>query len=83
MIADQRYGYIKSILKRGVIHHKYDQNRLYSSDRIDKVITNRFLGPLIMLAVRMAGKFFWLAGVNPVGRFTGGVAEIADRIRNH
>jgi len=51
MIADQRYGYIKSILKRGVIYHKYDQNRLYSSDRIDKVITNRFLGPLIMLAV--------------------------------
>jgi len=51
MIADQRYGYIKSILKQGVIHHKYDQNRLYSSDRIDKVLTNRFLGPLIMLAV--------------------------------
>ena len=51
MIADQRYGYIKSILKRGVIYHKYDQNRLHSSDRIDKVVTNRFLGPLIMLAV--------------------------------
>ncbi len=51
MIADQRYGYIKSILKQGVIHHKYDPNRLYSSDRIDKVLTNRFLGPLIMLAV--------------------------------
>jgi ferrous iron transport protein B len=51
MIADQRYGYIKSILKQGVIQHKYDQNRLYSSDRIDKVLTNRFVGPLIMLAV--------------------------------
>jgi len=51
MIADQRYGYIKSILKGGVIYHKYDQNRLYSSDRIDKVLTNRFVGPLIMLAV--------------------------------
>ena len=51
MIADQRYGYIKSILKQGVIHHKYDTTRLYSSDRIDKVLTNRFLGPLIMLAV--------------------------------
>jgi len=51
MIADQRYGYIKSILKQGVIYHKYDQNRLYSSDRIDKVLTNRFVGPLIMLAV--------------------------------
>ena len=51
MIADQRYGYIKSVLKQGVIQHKYDQNRLYSSDRIDKVLTNRFVGPLIMLAV--------------------------------
>ncbi len=56
MIADQRYGYIKSILKQGVIYHKYDQNRLYSSDKIDKVLTNRFLGPLIMLAV-LAGLF--------------------------
>ncbi|MBW2430510.1 MAG: ferrous iron transport protein B, partial [Deltaproteobacteria bacterium] len=51
MIADQRYGYIKSILKQGVIYQKYDQNRLYSSDRIDKVLTNRFLGPIIMLAI--------------------------------
>ena len=56
MIADQRYGYIKSILKQGVIFQKYDQNRLYSSDKIDKVLTNRFLGPLIMLAV-IAGLF--------------------------
>jgi len=51
MIADQRYGYIKSILKQGVIQHKYDRNRLYSSDRIDRVLTNRFIGPLVMLAV--------------------------------
>jgi len=51
MIADQRYGYIKSILKQGVIYQKYDPNRLYSSDKIDKVLTNRFVGPLIMLAI--------------------------------
>ena len=51
VIADQRYGYINSVLKQGVIYHKYDRNRLYSSDRIDKVLTNRFVGPLIMLAV--------------------------------
>ena len=56
MIADQRYGYINSILKQGVIYQKYDQNRLYSSDKIDKVLTNRFLGPIIMLAV-IAGLF--------------------------
>jgi ferrous iron transport protein B len=56
MIADQRYGYINSILKQGVIYQKYDQNRLYSSDKIDKVLTNRFLGPIIMLVV-IAGLF--------------------------
>jgi ferrous iron transport protein B len=68
MIADQRYGYIKSILKRGVIYHKYDQNRLYSSDRIDKVLTNRFVGPLIMLAV-IAGlyQFTFTYSEAPVG----------------
>jgi len=56
MIADQRYGYIKSILKQGVIYQKYDQNRLYSSDKIDKVLTNRFLGPIIMLTI-LAGLY--------------------------
>ena len=56
MIADQRYGYIKSILKQGVIYQKYDQNRLYTSDKIDKVLTNRFLGPIIMLVI-IAGLF--------------------------
>jgi ferrous iron transport protein B len=54
IIADQRYGYIKAILKQGVIYHKYNPNRLYSSDKIDKVLTNRFLGPIIMLAVIVA-----------------------------
>ncbi|MDA8164760.1 MAG: ferrous iron transport protein B [Desulfobacteraceae bacterium] len=51
LIADHRYGYIKSILRQGVISHHYDADRLYLSDRIDKVVTNRFLGPLIMLAI--------------------------------
>lgn len=51
LIADHRYGYIHSILKQGVIAHRYDLDKLYRSDRIDKVITHRFLGPLIMVAV--------------------------------
>lgn len=48
MVADHRYGYIKGIVKKGVIVAKYDANRLYTSDRIDKVLTNRFFGPLFM-----------------------------------
>lgn len=51
IVADHRYGYIKSILRQGVITHAHDEDRLYTSDRIDRVVTNRILGPIIMLAV--------------------------------
>ncbi len=51
MIADYRYGYINSIIKQGVIRYKRDQNRLYASDKIDKIVTNRFLGPLLMFVI--------------------------------
>ena len=51
IIADHRYGYLKSILRNGVVTHNFESDRLYTSDRIDKVATNRLLGPLIMLFV--------------------------------
>ena len=51
IIADHRYGFIKSILRQGVLTHKFDTDRLYTSDKIDKVLTNRLLGPVIMLAI--------------------------------
>ncbi len=51
LIADHRYGYIKSILLQGVITHAFDTDRLYASDKIDKVLTNRLLGPVIMLLI--------------------------------
>jgi ferrous iron transport protein B len=53
MIADQRYGFINSILKLDVIKRYHDENRLQASDKIDKVVTNRFLGPIIMLTIIM------------------------------
>jgi ferrous iron transport protein B len=51
VIADQRYGFIRSMLQQGVLTVRHDRDRLYLSDRIDKVLTNRLAGPLIMLAV--------------------------------
>ncbi|PLX48358.1 MAG: ferrous iron transport protein B [Desulfobulbaceae bacterium] len=51
MIADHRYGFIKSIAKQNVVQRSVDQDRLYTSDRIDRVLTNRFAGPLIMLLI--------------------------------
>ena len=51
MIADHRYGFIKSILRQNVMHFTIDQTRMHTSDKIDKVVTNRFAGPIIMLLV--------------------------------
>lgn len=54
IIADHRYGYIKSLLRQGVITRKFDTDRLYTSDKIDKVLTNRLIGPLLMLGILFA-----------------------------
>lgn len=51
IIADHRYGFIKSIIRQGVMTHKFDTDRLYTSDKIDKVLTNRLVGPVFMLAI--------------------------------
>ena len=51
MIADHRWGFIRSIVQQGVIARSNDSDRLYLSDKIDMVLTNRFAGPLIMLGV--------------------------------
>ncbi len=51
IIADHRYGYLKAVLRDGVITHAFDVDRLYTSDKIDKIVTNRLLGPLIMIGI--------------------------------
>jgi len=72
MIADHRYGYVKAVLKQGVVHHAQDRNRLQTSDQIDKVVTNRFLGPIIMIAVLIAlYHFTFTYSEMPVGWFEG------------
>ncbi len=49
IIADHRYGYIAAIMKQGIVRQKDNRRRIHLSDKIDRVVTNRFLGPLIML----------------------------------
>ncbi|XOF32545.1 MAG: ferrous iron transport protein B [Candidatus Electrothrix sp. YB6] len=51
VIADHRYGFIRSILRQGEITRITEQDRLYASDQIDKVVTHRLAGPLIMAAI--------------------------------
>jgi ferrous iron transport protein B len=51
VIADHRYGYIKSVIHQGIVTRKFVADRLYTSDKIDKIVTHRILGPLIMAAI--------------------------------
>ncbi len=82
IIADHRYGYIKSVLRDGVISFKHDMDRLFISDKIDKVLTNQFAGPLIMLAILFGlYQFTFTYSEMPVGwfeSFFGWLGQIVD-----
>lgn len=51
IIADHRYGFIAALLKGGVVKEKNKSDRLYLSDQIDRVLTNRLLGPVSMMLI--------------------------------
>ncbi len=80
IIADHRYGFISALLKEGVVKKSAKADRLYLSDQIDRVLTNRFLGPLCMMIIIYAVYQFtfqyskipvgWLeTGFSMLGRF--------------
>jgi len=49
ILADARYGFISGLVKRSVRVEAAD--RVFLSEKIDKVLTNRLLGPLILILV--------------------------------
>jgi len=79
IIADHRYGFIAALLKEGVVKQSHKADRLYLSDQIDRVLTNRLLGPIFMMLIIYATYTFtftyskapvaWLgAGFSALGR---------------
>jgi ferrous iron transport protein B len=68
IIADHRYGYIAGITKKAV--KRKIELRLNLSDHIDRVLTNRVVGPFIMLAVLYGiYEFTFWASDTPVNWF--------------
>ena len=63
IIADHRYGYIAGVTKKAV--KRKIETRLNLSDQIDKVLTNRFIGPLLMIAILygMYSFTFWASEI--------------------
>ena len=84
VIADQRYGYIKSVLAQDVIAYGGDRDRLFISDKIDKVVVNRFAGPLIMLAVLFGlYHFTFTYSELPVGWMEGFFGWLGGLVQTH
>jgi len=57
IIADYRYGFIASLLKKGIIYRP-DAFRRNFSEMIDKVLTQRIIGPLAMIGILYL--LFWI-----------------------
>jgi len=82
IIADHRYGYITGITKKAV--KRKIEARLNLSDKIDKVLTNRIIGPLLMLAILyIIYAFTFSASEAPVGWFEAffdGLKDVASSV---
>lgn len=52
LIADYRYGFIHALLRRGVLlRAPTPESRLLFSDQMDRLLTHRLLGPLLMVGI--------------------------------
>lgn len=51
VIADYRYGFISALLKDGVVQRFSIASRREFTDILDRFLTNRLLGPVIMISV--------------------------------
>jgi ferrous iron transport protein B len=84
IIADHRFGYIKALVKQGVIKFRDNQDRLYTSDKIDKIVTNRFLGPIIMIGILVGlYHFTFTYSEVPVGWFENFFGWLGNTVSTH
>lgn len=51
VIADYRYGFITALLRDGIVKRPVLTGRRELTDILDRVLTNRLLGPIIMVCV--------------------------------
>lgn len=77
IIADHRYGFITALLKGGVVTKSEKADRLHLSDQLDRVLTNRLFGPLIMLAILyVVYQFTFRISEFPVGLLESGFSAL-------
>ncbi|WP_320170481.1 ferrous iron transport protein B [Maridesulfovibrio sp.] len=68
IIADYRYGYIAGLIKDVVSYPSSSEERLSRSDAMDKVLTHKLFGPIIMVGIiYMIYKVTFTVGEIPMG----------------
>ena len=78
IITDHRYGFIRGALD-SVVTQDPTKDRLAFSDKLDSVLTNMFLGPIVMLAVLyLMYQFTIEIGAYPQGWVEDGLAALGD-----
>lgn len=80
LIADKKYGYISKVVNKSV--KKPKEQLLTTSDKIDKVVTNKWLG-LPIFALIMYGVFTLTFGIGDVfiGLIEGGFESITEGLK--
>lgn len=63
LMADRRYGFIGGLAKEVVTRRQTAEERLSTSDKIDRIVTNRYLGiPLFLFAMWAMFQFTFTIG---------------------
>jgi ferrous iron transport protein B len=68
LVADRRYGFIGGLAKEVVTRRQTAEERLSVSDKIDRVVTNRYLGiPIFLFAIWAIFQFTFKLGDPLIG----------------
>ncbi len=68
LVADRRYGFISGLAKEVIKRRKSAADRASTSDRIDSIVTNRYLGiPVFLLAMWAIFQFTFKIGDPLIG----------------
>ena len=79
VIADYRYGFISAISRQVLVMER--EVRMDFSDKVDKVLTNRLLGPAFLLGVLYAiYQFVFWASAGPVAGLEGAFGWLAEAV---
>ena len=82
IIADYRYGLINSILKQNIlVQEKSHHERIELTTHIDRFLVNRFLGPVLMIAILYAMfQITFSVGEIPMGWLESGFSWLSETV---